>query len=71
MSTWIIQDWMSKHVFTDKTFNSYGDARDFITEYANENSKTADEMIGICEDLYAINIDDNGNVLPDEGQYTV
>lgn len=52
--SWYIEDWMGKHVFKDKEFNSYLEARDFINEYAN--TITTDETIheGICEDLYAI-----------------
>lgn len=51
---WIIQDWMSQRVFDDKSFDSFDEARGFITEHANETSTSEREFDGICEDLYAI-----------------
>ena len=67
MSKWIIQDWMSNHVYKDKTFDSFEDARDFISEVATkEANKRFDEektptawnelYDGICDDLYAIEV---------------
>lgn len=54
MSTWIIQDWMGRHVFTDRVFRSFEEARDFISEYAEKESNgNEDDYDGICEDLYA------------------
>ncbi len=65
-------------------FKSFGDARDEIDRFADEItgaglpldtiggvSKETKEvrMNGICEDLYAINVDDDGKELPDTGQY--
>lgn len=67
-------------------FDSFGDARDEISQFADEitgaglpldtlggvsNETKEVRMNGIEEDLYAINLDDNGNELPDEGQYSV
>lgn len=67
---WIIEDWMSNHVYRDKTFNSFEDARDFISEVADEEAyklhpedeaKREEIYNGICEDLYAIEVDKEGN----------
>ena len=67
-------------------FDSFGDARSEIDLFADEitgkglpddtlggvSNETKEVRIqGICEDLYAINVDDNGNELPDKGQYTI
>lgn len=87
MSKWIIRDWAGNdcNLMGRAEFKSYGDARDEISWFANSIVATAvkngkykadsveadDAYNGICEDLYAINIDDNGNELPDEGQYTI
>ena len=87
-SKWIIRDWMGNDTnLQGKTeFDSFGDARAAIDEFADEitgaglpletiggvsNETKEIRMNGICEDLYAVNIDENGNELPDVGQYTV
>lgn len=86
-STWIIKDWMGNNTnLNGKTeFNSFGEARAAIDEFAywlcdlavkNGKYKTDSEEYdnafnGICEDLYAINVDENGRELPDVGQYTI
>lgn len=63
---------------------NYGDARSAISEFADwltskaiENGKYERESIeheealqGIEEDLYAVNIDDNGKEIEDNGQYS-
>lgn len=69
---WIIKDWMNNHCYTDKTFNSFEEARDFISEVAQAE---ADKKIGydrigtddwedlyngICDDLYAIEVNEEG-----------
>ena len=73
MSKWIIRDWMSNdcNLFGKTEFDSFGSARDEIQRFADSLTKDEDRQEGICEDLYAINVDDNGEELPDEGQYTV
>lgn len=66
---WIIEDWMSNHVYRDKTFNSFEEARAFIDEVAQEyayaeaektgdySEETIEELEnGICDDLYAIEV---------------
>lgn len=79
MSTWVIQDWTGQEI--EDGFESFGDARARIDElatieadnnYARDIEATAWEELydGICEDLYAVNLDANGNVLPDAGQYS-
>lgn len=64
---WVIKDWMNNHCFTDKTFNSFEEARDFISEIADHEAMTQTSGLGIkdgnkeyeeiyngiCEDLYA------------------
>lgn len=55
---WIVEDWMGNHVFRDKTFISFQDARGFIMDYAEtESNGNEDDYNGICEDLYAVSID--------------
>lgn len=69
MGKWIIQDWMSNHVYRDKTFTSFDDARDFISEVASNYATAECEKLGdyseekfeelhtgICEDLYAVEV---------------
>lgn len=66
-------------------FASFGDARAAIDEFADEitgkglpldtlggvsNESKEIRMQGICEDLYAINVDEDGRELPDTGQYS-
>lgn len=66
-------------------FDNFGDAIAEISKFADEitgaglpldtlggvsNESKEIRMQGICEDLYAINIDENGNELPDTGQYS-
>lgn len=67
---WIIEDWMSNHVYRDKTFNSFEEARDFISEVADDEAtrnggmdeaKCEEIYNGVCEDLYAIEVDNEGN----------
>ena len=55
---YIIEDWMGQHVYGDKTFDTFEDARAFIDEIATQEATTSlgfDESIyqGVCEDLYA------------------
>ena len=67
MSKWVIEDWMSKRCYPDVSFNSFEDARDFISEVAHEQCIEAglvdgtdeyEELYnGINEDLYAIEVD--------------
>lgn len=67
--TWIIQTWMGRHVFTDQSFETFDEARGFISERANEevSAHRANGWIttdaeaerlydGICEDLYAVRL---------------
>lgn len=82
-STWIIRDWMGNdmNLFGQKEFNSFGEARDEIQRFADdvvgegrkgESEESIEERkVGICEDLYAVNVDENGKELEDKGQYTV
>lgn len=70
---YIIEDWMSQHVYKDKTFDSFEDARGFISEVATQaadneigyhrmgNDDWEDVYNGICEDLYAIEVEENSN----------
>lgn len=66
-------------------FENFGDARAEIDIFADEitgeglpldtiggvsNETKEVRMQGICEDLYAINIDDNGKEIEDNGQYS-
>jgi hypothetical protein len=54
MTRWIIEDWMGKRVFTDKTFGSFEEARGFIMDYASQEAGDDEEAYdGICDDLYA------------------
>jgi hypothetical protein len=53
---WIIKTWMGRHVFTDRTFDSFEEARGFISEYADVVAENEDEYNGICEDLYAVRL---------------
>ena len=62
---WIIEDWMSRHVYTDKELESYGHARDFISDIASNEADTSevigsdewdDKYNGVCEDLYAVEV---------------
>ena len=67
-------------------FNNFSDAIAEIDRFADEitgeglpldakggvsNETKEVRMQGICEDLYAINVDKNGNELPNIGQYTM
>lgn len=53
-TVWVIEDWMGRHLFTDKTFESFEDARGFISDYADgEAGGDENEYNGICDDLYA------------------
>ena len=67
-------------------FDNFGDAIAEIDRFADEitgeglpldskggvsNETKEVRMQGICEDLYAINVDKNGNELPNTGQYTM
>lgn len=64
MSKFIIEDWMGNHCYPDVEFDSFEDARDFISEVAHEQCVEAgltdgtdeyEELYnGVCEDLYAI-----------------
>lgn len=74
MTTWIIEDWAGNRVGSDE-FDNYGDAREAIYELAQieaDNNYGYDRMgtdgweelyQGVCEDLYAIPVDENGNEL--------
>lgn len=74
--TFVIRDWMNNPVnLGQESYESFEDARDAISEFANELTAQAvangkykadseefeDAYNGICEDLYAIEIDENGN----------
>lgn len=74
MSTnkWIIQDWTGKHCYTDQVFDSFEATRDYITVIADEraidrypNDEKAREELstGICEDLYAVLVNERGEVI--------
>lgn len=52
--SWIIQTWTGRHVFTDKVFGSFEEARAFISEHADAVAASDEEYDGICEDLYAV-----------------
>jgi hypothetical protein len=55
---WIIEDWMGNHVFADKMFESFQEARGFISDYAEtESAGSEDDYNGICDDLYAVSLD--------------
>lgn len=87
MSKWIIRDWMGNdcNLLGRTEFGSFGDAIAEIDRFADEITGdvpldtlggVSDEtkevrMQGICEDLYAINVDENGKELPDTGQYSM
>lgn len=87
MNKWIIRDWMGNdcNLLGRTEFESFGDAREEIDRFADEitgdvpldapggvsNETKEVRMQGICEDLYAINIDENGKELPDTGQYSM
>lgn len=87
MSKWIIRDWMGHdcNLRGRTEFDSFGDARAEIDRFADEitgdvpldtlggvsNETKEVRMQGICEDLYAINVDENGKELPDTGQYSM
>lgn len=69
---WIIQDWMSNHCYKEEKFNSFGEARDFISEVADDQATRdggmdqtkCDEIYnGVCDDLYAIEVDKDGKKL--------
>lgn len=86
-STWIIRDWMGNDcdLYGKKEFKDFGDARAEIEKFAADLCDTAvkngkysadsqeyeDAYSGICDDLYAINVDENGKEIADDGQYTV
>ena len=87
MNKWIIRDWMGNdtNLLGRTEFESFGDARDEIDRFADEitgdvpldtlggvsNETKEVRMQGICEDLYAINVDENGKELHDTGQYSM
>lgn len=71
MSKWIIKDWAGNIAFKGEEFASFGDARSAIDEEAHVMFDTEEEQDAYCEDMYAINVDDDGNELPDTGQYTI
>lgn len=87
MNKWIIRDWMGNdcNLLGKTEFDSFGDARAEIDKFADEitgdvpletkggvsNETKEVRMQGICEDLYAINIDENRKELPDTGQYAM
>lgn len=64
---WIIEDWISNRVLKDETFDSYEHARERIYELAvieSDNNFKRDTpeweecYQGLCEDLYAIESED-------------
>lgn len=55
---WIIETWMGRRVFDDKSFDSFDEARGFITEHADQAAKNEEEFDGICADLYAVEVMD-------------
>lgn len=68
-SIWIIEDWMSNHCYTDKTFTSFEEARDFISEVGDDQATRdggmdqakCDEIYnGVCDDLYATEVNEEG-----------
>lgn len=67
IGTYVIEDWMGKRKFPDKTFGSFQEARGFISEWANENAEgdTPEEKErdynGICDDFYAVRVKDEDN----------
>jgi len=76
--TWIIQDWTGRQI-NDEEFDSFGDARERISElatieadnnYKHGTQDWEDLYNGVCEDLYAVNVDENGDEIPDNGQYS-
>ena len=87
MSKWIIRDWAGNNcnLLGRTEFESFADAIEEIDRFADEitgdvpletlggvsNETKEARMQGICEDLYVINIDENGNELPDTGQYSM
>ena len=72
MSNWIIKDWVGNIKFNGEKFESFGEARGAINEEAYVMfPDSEDDQNAYCEDMYAINIDDNGKELPNEGQYYV
>lgn len=58
----IIQDWMSNHLFTDKTFDSFDEAWSYIYENVEEEY----EGDGTYEDYYAIEVEGFFNFQIDE-----
>lgn len=64
IGTYVIEDWMGKRKFLDKTFDSFQEARGFISDWANEHKEGSTEeererdYNGICEDLYAVRVKD-------------
>lgn len=86
-STWIIRDWAGNdmNLMGKKEFENFGDAREAITEFAHslcdeavkngkykaDSAEYEEAMDGIEGDLYAVNVDENGNELPNNGQYTI
>lgn len=57
---WVIETWMGRHVFVGKEFDSFEEARDYISDYAYNQveglpeDEADEEYGGICEDLYAV-----------------
>lgn len=84
---WIIKNWMGQDANLNgkKEFESFGDARAAIDEFAywlcdlavkngkyKTDSDEYDEAFnGINDDLYAINVDYYGREIADHGQYSV
>ena len=84
MSKWIVRDWLGNDckLLKRTEFESFGDARAEIERFADEitgdvpletlggvsNETKKSRMQSICKDLYAINVDENGEALPDIGQ---
>lgn len=79
MSTWIIKDWMGNVIATGyKSFADGIDAAQTLAEnWASNEGYDRDEADfervteEYLEDLYVVNVDDNGKEIADEGQYTL
>jgi hypothetical protein len=60
IGTYVIEDWMGHRKFPDKTFDSFQEARGFISDWAEEHKEGNTEAErerdynGICEDFYAV-----------------
>lgn len=53
MSKWRVVTWMGQEAYDGKLFDSYLDARDYISEKASELFNTEEEQDGYQEDMYA------------------